>query len=121
MKLKDFVPPVIIRMAKKIFVKETIFFGSFEEAAERCDKGYNNEELCNMVGKKTLIYKNSLVKPYKVHPTYLLLNGAICKYCNDYKKDEITILDLGGSCGAVYFEMRGIIGNKIKLECSRSA
>jgi hypothetical protein len=54
MKLKDFVPPIFIKLAKKIFAKEVTFFGSFGEAAEKCDKGYNNEELCNMVGKKTL-------------------------------------------------------------------
>ncbi|MDR2095319.1 MAG: methyltransferase, TIGR04325 family [Treponema sp.] len=117
MTYRDLLPPAVFKITKKIFSKQQNYFSSFNEAENVCfGDGYNTIELCQMVGDKTVIHKNAIKKPYKIHPTYLLLAGVLSKFHSDYKKDTISILDFGGSCGAVYFEIRPLLGNKIKLE-----
>jgi putative methyltransferase (TIGR04325 family) len=117
MTYRDFIPPVILKVIRKILPKKEKYFTSFDEAENACTGGgYNNIELCQMVGDKTVKYKDSIKKPYKIHPTYLLLAGVLSKFHSDYERDAISILDFGGSCGAVYYDIRPLIGNNIKLE-----
>jgi putative methyltransferase (TIGR04325 family) len=117
MSYKDFIPPVILKVIKKILKKNEKYFESFDEAENMCSgNGYNNIELCKMVGDKTVIHKNSMKNPYKINPTYLLLAGVLSKFYSEYKKDTISILDFGGSCGSVYFDIRPLLGDAIALQ-----
>jgi len=116
---KDLFPPIVIKILKKVLHKNKLsHFNSFKETQKTCASskdGWQYNELCQMVGDKTVIHKNSIKKPYNVHPTYLFLGGALTKFHSEYER-KINILDFGGSCGAVYFDIRPLLGDKVKLE-----
>ena len=116
---KDFFPPILIKLIKKILRKNRVkYFNSFRDAEDACvlsKDGWQYKEMCQMVGDKTTIYRDAINKPYNIQATYLLLEGALTKFYSEYQK-KINILDFGGSCGTVYFDIRPLLGEKIKLE-----
>jgi len=116
MNYKDFFPPIAINIAKKMLNKNEKYYNSFEEAKKAISgEGYNNKELCQMICDKTIIYKDSFQKPFKINPTYLFLSGVLAKCYSEQENKNISVLDFGGSCGAVYFDIRSFLGDKIEL------
>jgi putative methyltransferase (TIGR04325 family) len=116
MKLKNFFPPVIIDFIRDN--KTVVKYKSYEEALSRC-KGmtYLEEELCNAIADKTLIYVQSLQKkPFTFNPTTVYLAFAMNYFANAWGKEHVTLLDFGGACGIHYHEVRRIIPQTISLK-----
>ncbi len=112
MNLKDFVPPIIVKMLKRY--KR---YNSYAEALKICQKdGYQNNDLCEVIAEKTKNYLNELKnKPFILNPTNVFLLAAINQYITVLSTESINILDFGGACGFHYFEIRRFIPEKIKL------
>jgi putative methyltransferase (TIGR04325 family) len=114
MKISDFVPPIIIKILKK--QKKLAEYENYNEALKNCGNGYENNELCQMIGDKTVIYKKTLLqKPYSINATNAFLVSALYQYCRLFSKNEINVLDFGGACGTHYFETRRFFQKNINL------
>jgi len=114
MKVNDFIPPIIFKAFKK--TKKIVEYKTYNEALKNCNNGYSNHELCKMIGDKTIAYKNVLLqKPYFINATNVFLVSAIFQYSNLFSKNEINVLDLGGACGAHYFETKLFFRENTKL------
>jgi len=114
MKINDFIPPVLFKIIKK--QNEFVEYETYNEALKYCDNGYENNELCKMVADKTVAHKNNLLqKPYFMNATNAFLISAILYYSKMYSKNEIHVVDLGGACGAHYFETKLFTQGNIKL------
>lgn len=118
MKLKDFIPPILIRIIKRGGETERQKeYESYNYALNDCTTdAYQNVELCNMIAEKTKIYSMKLRdRPYKLNPTNVFLLSAINQYISVHLVDSINIIDFGGACGAHYFEIRRFIPERIKI------
>lgn len=93
-------------------------YDNYLSAIQFCtNNAYQNIELCNMIADKTAIYKETLVtKPYHLNPTAVFLLAAINQYLLSNSKQELTVLDFGGACGAHYFEMKRFLSKDIALK-----
>jgi putative methyltransferase (TIGR04325 family) len=93
-------------------------YENYSVAIQFCtNDAYQNIELCNMIADKTSVYIETLKKkPHNLSPTNVFLLAAINQYIIDHSKNELTVLDFGGACGAHYFEMKRFIPNNISLK-----
>jgi putative methyltransferase (TIGR04325 family) len=120
MKISDFIPPIIMKIHKKLKkpekLVELVEYENYNEALKNCGNGYENNELCQMVGDKTVIYQKTLLqKPYSMNATNAFLVSALYQYCRRFSKNEINILDIGGACGAHYFETKLFFQENINI------
>jgi putative methyltransferase (TIGR04325 family) len=116
MEFKDFLPPILIKLAKRL--KNIEEYQDYAQAMQVCtQEAYQNIELCNMIADKTIIHASKLKeKPFNLNPTNVFLLSAINQYINIYAKKDLTILDFGGACGAHYYEMIRFIPKNISLK-----
>lgn len=118
MTIKDFLPPILVRFAKKTAgFSDSKEYATYDEALKHCSvKGYENEELCNMVADKTVILRERIFsKPYEVKPSDAYTASVINNFAVSYPGRTIKILDIGGACGAHYFESRRLISGNIRM------
>ncbi|WCL50626.1 methyltransferase, TIGR04325 family [Leptospira sp. GIMC2001] len=120
MRLKDFVPPIVIKVINKEKVKDKETekeYQSYHDALnDYKTDGYENIELCNMIAEKTKNYSVKLNgKPYILNPTNVALLSAINQFVSVHPSNKLSIIDFGGACGAHYFEMRRFLPDKIRL------
>lgn len=116
--LKDFVPPVLIKLIRRNRETERQReYDNYTLALEDCTvEAYQNIELCNTLADKTNIYLKQLnEKPFTLNPTNVFLLSAINQYITTFSADKINILDFGGACGAHYYEIRRFIPDRISL------
>lgn len=116
MGLKKFIPPVLADFIRKN--RKIIKYKSYEEALSHCSaNAYQNEELCNMIADKTVLYIESQKKKLPaLHPTTVYAAFALNYFVNSYNKKTITVLDFGGACGIHYYEIRNILHETISLK-----
>jgi len=99
--------------------RRTKIYNSFDEASKECktEGGYENNELCEMIGDKTQDYINNLNKK-----TFMLDRNnnfpilAIHNFLLESSTSNINIIDIGGACGARYFEVRRFFPSNIKFK-----
>lgn len=93
------------------------YYANYNWALNDCPQGgYQNDELCEMVADKTVIYlKNLNKKPYSITPVSAFLLSGMTQYINSFSVDKINVLDFGGACGAHYFEIRRFLPENISL------
>lgn len=118
MSFKDFVPPVLLRYSRQIAgLSGDREYGTYQEAEKQCTAdAYENTELCSMIAEKTVIHKNSLLtRPSKINATNVFLASAVLQHLQRYSARSINILDIGGACGAHYFETRRLIPETVSL------
>ena len=125
MKLKDFIPPVMIKIIKRREIKErqekeardNREYETYANAFDACLYGaYESYELCQMIAAKTIAYRRQLEeKPYRVSATNSFLLSIIHQYLFAFKTDRLNIVDFGGACGTHYFEIRRLIPSQIIL------
>ncbi len=118
MNARDFVPPVLFQIAKKMRgLGSSREFDSYEQALKASsNNAYENTDLCNMIGDKTIIYKGQLKKkPGGLSSTSAFWIAAIHRYACFHPGETISILDFGGACGAHYFETRELIPANTRL------
>lgn len=116
--VKDFVPPIILRLGIDYLLNNFKEYQSYSEAMNACtSEAYQSIELCDMVADKTLIHIEKLKeKPFNLNPNSVFLSSAINQYINTFSKKSLNILDFGGACGAHYFEIRRFIPKHISLK-----
>jgi putative methyltransferase (TIGR04325 family) len=114
MTIKDILPPVLIRLAKRfIGLESTKEYDNYSLAMKVCSlSAYENAELCNMLADKTITYiKEVKEKPFNLHQTAGLFLAAINQYINNNSSRNLIILDFGGACGAHYYDMKRFFPN----------
>ena len=113
MQLKDFIPPIVMKLARRSRQSQKIY-DSYEDAQAVCKSGYEEDDLANVVYEKTKIYRDSLIKqhPFVAEITTLrtIVGLSLANRCN-----ELNIIDFGGACGAHYFISKIILGERVKL------
>ena len=122
MRLKDFVPPVIVNGLRKTRDRmrsahdQRRIFASHALAEEACggQQGYQQKTLVEVVRRKTEIYRANLLAGGPKKPTIgdLQLLSAIC--LADVR-EPIRVIDFGGACGAHYFMARALLGDRRRL------
>jgi putative methyltransferase (TIGR04325 family) len=119
MNLTDFLPPILIKMAKRLkqtqdhqHVRE--FYNSYEDAFASCHNGYGDNGLINIVYEKTRIYKDALLKQSPLVSEMNAL-GILLGISLSLRGGELNVIDFGGACGAHYFLSKAIYGARIKL------
>lgn len=94
-----------------------VYFPDFESARKLIsDASYEDPELCKMIAAKTRIYQEKLnTSPYDLNAPQSFLLSVIQKILLEKKESALNIVDLGGACGAHYFEIKRLIPARIKL------
>jgi putative methyltransferase (TIGR04325 family) len=110
MNLRDFVPPVLLRLRN---LRKPRTYNSFEDALNSCGKGYEDDRLANVVCEKTKIYRDMLQKVPRVvdfGALRPLLGMELSK-----AHARLKVIDFGGGCGAHYFLVHALIGDTLDL------
>ncbi|MDP3567663.1 methyltransferase, TIGR04325 family [Sediminibacterium sp.] len=124
MNIKDFIPPIILKVKNKILGKQKVDgvieeeYESYQSAQTKCVNGdYQNVELCDMIAEKTIVYKDSLIQqPNSLTATNVFLLAAINNIRITDSLKSMTILDFGGACGAHFFEIRKFLPETFNLK-----
>jgi putative methyltransferase (TIGR04325 family) len=87
-------------------------YASFQEALNDSDS-YEDARLIEIVAEKSKIYRNQLrgLATRTVNTRQLTQNLFVLSYV--FSGNPITVLEVGGSCGASYFEMKQSLPDKI--------
>lgn len=121
--IKQLIPPIILEWRKKFRIKKgkknyksnQKIYNSFIEALSDCVKsGYDNEEIAEVVFRKTEIYKNYLSKISYLKCDFATSSLLVSLFFLN-NSNEINVLDFGGACGAHYFQCRKVLPENIKL------
>ena len=114
MKLKDFVPPILVERLRNIKLASNKLFNSYESAIAECNRGYEEDSVVMVVYEKTKRYRDNMisVKPLvsdiRSLSTFAGLSLAISgKYLN--------VIDFGGACGAHYFFTKALLSSRVHL------
>ncbi len=96
-------------------VKKT--YQSYAEALADChNEGYEDNQLCRVVAKKTARYKEQLNRaPFTVNEVQCYLAMVVQSILLESKINSIKVADFGGACGAHYFETRRLVPVHAKL------
>ena len=113
-KFKDFIPPLFVKILKKIFIKEKLQYGWFgnystwEQAKSNCT-GYESDiilEKCKNAFLKVkngeAVYERDSVLFDKVEYSYPLLAGLM--WVAAQYSGKLNVIDFGGSLGSTYFQ-----------------
>jgi putative methyltransferase (TIGR04325 family) len=124
MHVKDFIPPIVLKVSNKILSKTnghpsvTEEYDSYQAAKSKClEDAYQNIELCNMIADKTVLFKDSFKQQANsLNETNVFLLAAINNVRISDSLKAMTVLDFGGACGAHYFEMRRFLPESFQLK-----
>ena len=108
----------IRKVFKRSSFQESHTYANYEAALKDCSSNaYQNEELCNMIADKTVIYKQELLKePYVLNPASLILSSSLNYLITNHSLNEVSIADFGGASGAHYYDVRRLIPEAVKLK-----
>jgi len=92
-------------------------FPDYETALKYCNpKGYEADEIIEVVFQKTLNFKQNLEKnSQNIIPSIANTFCAILPKIVEKDGQEIKIIDFGGACGALYFQVRNFLPKKQKF------
>jgi len=99
--------------------RRTKIYNSFDEASKECktEKGFENSELCEVMGDNTQDYiKNLNKKPWMIKRVNGFPLLAIYDFLIESSTSNINIIDFGGACGVRYFEVRRFSPSNIKFK-----
>lgn len=119
MHLKDFAPPILVRLARNRRVSRTVKeYPSYSQALRECSSdAYQDIELCNMIADKTRVQKELLQQqPYSLRANNAFFLAAIHQHLNLHSTRTVSVLDFGGACGDHYFELRRLIPRDVSLK-----
>jgi len=119
--IKMFVPPITISFINKLMNvnnDNAKVYKSYSEALKDSDRlPYQSDDLVNLVFKKTNNFINNLrTSDYAdLSPTTINLLTAVLLTILLKKSETVIVVDFGGACGALYFQIRKILDKKYKL------
>lgn len=113
MQLKDFVPPIVVKLAKRKKQSHELY-KSYENALDVCKSGYEENDLANVVYEKTRLYRDLLLMqhPFVSEITSLRTLVGLSLAIRGH---ELNVIDFGGACGAHYFISKSVFGERIRL------
>jgi len=126
MELKDFVPPILVRAARKLrprtvatpmvpHLSETVY-ASYAEAAAACSEfGYEQNDLVDVICRKTAIYRDKCASEPAPMVTGVEMAALVGLGLARPATGEVSVLDFGGACGAHYFRVKSIVGDSLRL------
>jgi len=117
MKIKDIIPPFIVRLLQsailfKVHCKGD--FTSYDAALKKCE-GYEESALVDVIFKKTVIAKEKLNSEGKFEVdsnTAQIMMGL----CLSARVNQINVIDLGGAFGYHYLIAKSLLKEKYKLK-----
>lgn len=113
MQLKDFAPPIIVKLVgrAKGCRKQ---YNTYQSALAMCKNGYNETDLINVVYEKTKRYRDSITldQPFvsEMASVRTLIGLGL-----SLRSNELNVVDFGGACGFHYFIARQTLGKTIQL------
>ena len=110
MKLEAFIPSILLRMRPKQSMRA---YDSYDRALADSHT-YEDPGVIQVVSSKTGAYRNALLagKDKTVNNRQTVQNMFVLSYvCHDRPLD---VLEVGGACGASYFELSHLLPRKIK-------
>lgn len=116
---KDFLPPILLRLARRSFSAQTHReYGSYSEALSECrSDAYQDAELCDVIADKTVVQKERLQQqPFSLRANNAFFLAAIHRHLSLHSSKSLTVLDFGGACGDHYFEIRRLIPSDVALK-----
>ena len=115
MNARDFLPPIAMNVARRIFDRSgRKQYATYVDALASCtEHGYENVGIVNVVLEKTKRYRES-VSGGAIH-----LNAtsaySLCSLLASIDSQEINVIDFGGACGSHYFLARAVLPRSCKL------
>ncbi len=80
-------------------------------------KAYQADELIDVVFQKTMKFKQSLNKyPIYISPSIANSICSLVPIITEKENKQIHIIDFGGACGALYFQIRHFIPQNLKIQ-----
>jgi putative methyltransferase (TIGR04325 family) len=112
MKLRDFIPPIVGKITHRRAPSTLTEYGSYEEALAHSDS-YEAADIINVVARKTEIYRNQLVSSAspRIGNRQTLQNLFVLSHV--WPERALHVVELGGACGANYFEMAHLLPGRI--------
>ena len=125
MQLKDFVPPIIVKAAKRL--KYSVdngdrygqkLYDSYESALALCKSGYEQNDLVSVVYEKTRLYRDLILSQHpfvsEISSLRTLVGLSLSSRCA-LRGNKLNVIDFGGACGAHYFIAKRVFGDGIDL------
>src|SRR6266436_1650929 len=99
MLLKDFIPPILVKFARRLRPKRAELYPSYAFATSACGKGYEDPALVEVILSKTKTYRDQVF----AEPPFLRDLPAVVSLCGIGfaaldKSTEINVIDFGGAC-----------------------
>lgn len=113
MQLKDFVPPIVMKLVKRSKQSQKLY-NSYEDALAVCRGAYEENDLVNVVYEKTRLYRDSLLIQHPFVSEIISLRTLIGLSLS-IRGSELNVIDFGGACGAHYFLAKTVFGERITL------
>lgn len=113
---KDFIPPIVIKAARRIRPKRPELYSSYAAAAAACGTDYEDPNLIEVIFKKTEIYRDQLFTeiPFiKDFPSVLSLFGTALAAIGEHA--EVNVIDFGGACGGHYFTAKAVFRDRLRF------
>jgi putative methyltransferase (TIGR04325 family) len=123
-KLRDFLPPILLKIYQARFYKYG-FWGDYRswQAAYQDSTGYDKSIILDKVRdallrvkQGTAVYERDSVIFDQIHYSFPLLAGLL--RISVQNKSQISVLDFGGSLGSSYYQCRNFLSSLSKLEWS---
>jgi putative methyltransferase (TIGR04325 family) len=117
--LRDFIPPLFLRVLKRMSSSFSRPFPTWEEALKHAT-GYESEAVIEKtfdssykVRKGEAVYERDSVLFDKIHYSWPLLSALM--WIAARSKGELHLLDFGGSLGTTYFQNRRFLRNLVSV------
>lgn len=115
MKFKDFIPPILLKLRPKSAASDNCgikTYKGFQNALSDSDT-YQDPGIIETVSRKTRIFMDSLNSDRPVTARQSAQNMFILLYVNTQSGRAVDALELGGACGANYFELNHLLPGRI--------
>lgn len=105
---------LLIKIENKFFKKN--IYSTYNDALDVClNKGYEDDELAKTVYLKTQLYKEGLLTDNDIRIDISERVNILASVIKDIGF-HTRVLDFGGACGATYFTIKKLLGEKYKLD-----
>ncbi len=112
MKLKQFIPPILLEL--RHYSRQLKEYENFE-MAQADSLTYEDSGVVEIVSLKTQSFIKSLTSDYVVNNRQIIQNMFVLQYVSAKRKPiDVLELELGGACGASYFELNHLLPYHIK-------
>lgn len=106
MHLRDFVPPILVKLAKRSKQSQELY-DSYESALAVCKSGYEENDLVNVVYEKTRLYRDSVLAQHP-HVSEITSLRTLVGLSLSSSGNELNVADFGGACGTHYFLSKAV-------------